>query len=96
MTLITLRLAAGAGLVAAATATAPAAPSAAPQWLRLDTPGFVVIGEAGEKRLQAIADDLERFPDALSKMLRQGATSSAVPRVVIAFAQDKGLEFLPR
>jgi tetratricopeptide (TPR) repeat protein len=92
VTLTTMRLATGAGIVAAAAATVPAAPSAPPQWLRLDTPGFVVIGDAGEKRLQAIAADLERFREALSKMLRQGAKSSAVPTVVISFAQEKGLE----
>jgi hypothetical protein len=85
-------LAAVAGLTAAATATTPAASAKGPAWLRLDTPGFVVIGDAGEKRLQAIAADLERFREALSKMLPEGATSSAVPMVVIAFGRDKGLE----
>lgn len=88
----TIRLAAGASLVAAVAVVAPAVLSAAATWLRLDTPAFVVIGDAGEKRLQSIATDLERFREALSRMLREGATSSAVPTVVIAFAKDKGLE----
>jgi tetratricopeptide (TPR) repeat protein len=85
-------LAAAAGLAAPVMATTPIAGSNGRAWLRLDTPGFVVIGDAGEKRLQAIAADLERFREALSKMLPEGATSSAVPMVVIAFGRDKGLE----
>jgi hypothetical protein len=66
--------------------------AAEPQWKRVDTPNFVVIGTQSEKQLTAIGLQFENFREALTRLLSARATSTAVPTIVMAFPNDKSWE----
>ena len=69
----------------------------APVWLRLDTPAFTIIGNTGERELQSVAAEFERFRDAIGQLLGPSATATIVPVVVVVFPSDKAFEpFKPR
>ena len=58
--------------------------AAAPEWVRVDTPNFVVFGEIGEKRTREIAEAFERFGEAMARVF-PNATASPVPTTVVVF-----------
>jgi hypothetical protein len=62
-----------------------AAPAAAGEWVRVDTPNFVVFGESGAARVEEVALEFERFREALGQVMPAGATVAAVPTVVVVF-----------
>ena len=69
-------------------ALAPAGRAAA-EWRRIDSPGFVVVGDVGERQLREVANRFEGFRETLSRVLVAQATSSAVPTVVIVFPSSR-------
>jgi uncharacterized protein DUF1570 len=75
-----------------------AAPSPADaQWRRIDSPNFVVIGEAGATDLRDIAVKFEAFRETLSRLLTERAIATAVPTVVVVFRHDRAFTpFKPR
>jgi hypothetical protein len=78
------RLAASAALLAGLVL---ATPSYA-EWRRVETPNFIVVGEAGAGDLRDIAIKFEGFREALSRILTERATATA--KLVVA------IEFLPK
>lgn len=69
---------------------------AAAEWVRVETPNFVVFGESGERRTQEIAAEFERFREALDQ-LTVAQTKTAVPTVVVVFATPASFqEYRPR
>ena len=64
----------------------------APAWLRLDTPNFTIIGSGGQRELESVAAEFERFRDAIGQLMGPGATATVVPAVVIVFASDREFE----
>ena len=74
-------------LLPALLTVAPA--SSAAEWRRLDSPNFVIVGDAGAGALRDIALKFEGFRETLSRVLSDSVTSSAVPTVVIVFPSDK-------
>lgn len=63
--------------------------NAAAEWRRLDTPNFVVIGDASEGDLRNIAVQFEGFRETLGRVLSAKATATAVPTVVIVFPHER-------
>src|SRR5688572_9884549 len=53
---------------------------AAEAWLRVETTNFEVVGNAQEAEVRSVADRLERFREAISKMMtvRQGSVKTRV------------------
>src|SRR6476661_3296549 len=69
-----------------------AAPVHAAQWVRVETPNFVVFGEVGEKRTRDVASEFERFREALARVLSGAATRAPVPTTVVVFDNGKSFE----
>ena len=74
-------------LAAGCLSGAAAAPQA--QWRRLDSPNFIVIGEAGASDLREIAVKFEGYREMLGRVLGTKVTSNVVPTVVTVFAHDR-------
>jgi hypothetical protein len=68
---------------------ATCAPLSAAQWVRVETPNFVVFGEVGEKRTRDVAAEFERFREALGRVLAGAATRAAVPTTIVVFDSSK-------
>ena len=67
-----------------------------PEWLRLDSPNFVVIGEVGARELSDVAAQFEGFHETLRRLLGEGVTSTVVPTIVIVFPSDRAFTpFMP-
>jgi tetratricopeptide (TPR) repeat protein len=60
--------------------------SAANTWLRVETTNFEVVGNAAEADIRAVADRLERFRKAISKVI--AVRPNAVKTRVIVFKDD--------
>jgi predicted nucleic acid-binding protein len=74
-----------------------AAPAGAAEWVRVETPNFIVYGEPGERRVREIADEFERFRDALARVIPGAGTPAAVPTVVVVFGSARSFEpYRPR
>ena len=85
-----------AGFIVALVFGALASPAAG-EWKRLDSPNFVVAGEASAGDLKTLARKLEAFRDTLSRVLTPGATAPAVPTIVLVFPSDGAFTpFKPR
>ena len=69
-----------------------AVPVNAAQWVRVETPNFVVFGEVGEKRTRDVASEFERFREALARVLSGAATRAPVPTTVVVFDNGKSFE----
>jgi tetratricopeptide (TPR) repeat protein len=67
-------------------------PVAAAEWRRLDTPNFIVVGDASARDLGGIAAQFESFRETLSRILSARATATAVPTVVIVFPNARAFE----
>jgi len=63
--------------------------AAAAEWRRLDTPNFIVIGDAGARELREIGVKFEGFRETLGRVLSAQVTATAVPTVVIVFPNDR-------
>jgi hypothetical protein len=61
------------------------ASTASAQWVRVESPHFVVFGEIGEKRTRDYAGEFERFREALGRVMPGAAARPAVPTVVFIF-----------
>jgi hypothetical protein len=61
------------------------ASTASGQWVRVESPHFVVFGEIGEKRTRDYAGEFERFREALGRVMPGAAARPAVPTVVFIF-----------
>jgi len=69
-----------------------AIPVSAAQWVRVETPNFVVFGEVGEKRTREVAAEFERFREALGRVLAGAATQAPVPTTVVVFDNRRSFE----
>ena len=63
--------------------------SAAAEWRRLDSPNFIVVGDASERDLRTIAVQFEGFRETLGRVLSANVTATAVPTVVVVFPHDR-------
>ena len=63
--------------------------AAAADWVRVETPNFIVYGETGEKRLREVAGEFERFREALPRVIPGTNVPAAVPTVVVVFDSQK-------
>ncbi len=73
------------------------APAGAADWVRVETPNFIVYGEPGERRVREIADEFERFREALPRVIPGTGTPAAVPTVVVVFGSARSFEpYRPR
>jgi hypothetical protein len=78
-------------LLLASTVTASAS-----DWVRVETPHFVVFGEPGDKRTRAVASEFERFREGIARVL-PAAVESAVPTVVVLFDDERSMApYVPR
>jgi hypothetical protein len=66
------------------------AQSALAQWTRVETPNFVVYGELGSKGTRNVADEFERFREALGRLM-PGAVRQTVPTVVVVFKNQRSM-----
>jgi hypothetical protein len=57
-------------------------------WRRVDSPNFIIVGDAGARELRAMAAKFEAFHEALRRVLPGVTTSAPVPTVVIVFPSD--------
>ena len=74
-----------------------AAPAEAAEWTRVETPNFIVYGETGERRVREVAEEFERFRDALARVIPGAGTPAAVPTVVVVFGSTRSFEpYIPR
>jgi tetratricopeptide (TPR) repeat protein len=74
-----------------------AAPAGAAEWTRVETPNFIVYGETGERRVREVAEEFERFRDALARVIPGAGTPAAVPTVVVVFGSTRSFEpYIPR
>lgn len=69
-------------------ALAIAAPASA-AWRRVDTPNFIVVGDASARELRSTAAKFEAFHEVLRRVLPAVASSAPVPTVVIVFSSDE-------
>jgi tetratricopeptide (TPR) repeat protein len=74
--------------------TLGAAGSVAPQegWLRLSTPHFDIAGPSAEASLRNVGERLERFRQALQRMLPQGVLADTRPARIIVFPTHASYE----
>ena len=73
------------------------ADSAAAEWTRLRSANFTFVGDASERQIRRVAQQLEQFREVMVRALPASAASSPVPIVVLVFANDRSLEpFKPR
>jgi hypothetical protein len=83
-------------LLIAALASLLAAPAAAADWVRVESPSFVVFGEIGEKRTREYAAEFERFREAIARVVPGAATRPAAPAVVFIFKDARSFQpYLP-
>src|SRR5262245_48335629 len=61
----------------------------ADDWVRVETPNFVLFGEPGEKRTKEVAAEFERFREAIGQVLPGALTTSPVPATVVVFDSQK-------
>ncbi len=66
----------------------PSHSPAAAKWLRLRSPHFVVIGDAGERELRQVAERVEGFREALRRALPNATVATPVPTTIIVFGSD--------
>lgn len=66
-------------------------------WQRLDSPNFVVVGDASERELRSIAVKFEAFREVLGRLRGNEAATAPVPTVILVFRSAKAFSpFTPR
>jgi tetratricopeptide (TPR) repeat protein len=87
----------GAALLATLMVLWTASTASAREWLRVETPNFIVFGEPSEGRLREIADEFERFREGLARVVRGAAEREPVPTIVVVFGSQRSFEpYRPR
>lgn len=76
-------------LIPALLALAGVAAPALAEWRRIDSPNFVVVGDVNARTLRDVAVKFEGFRETLTRLLREQATSTPVPTVVVVFPSDR-------
>ena len=72
-------------------------PLALRDWVRVDTPHFVVYGPTGERQTRAIASEFERFREAIGRVMPVAVDDASVPTVVVVFEDERSFApFVPR
>jgi hypothetical protein len=66
----------------------PIEAASAADWIRVETHNFIVYGETGEQRVREVADEFERFREALARVIPAAGTPSAVPTAVVVFGSQ--------
>jgi tetratricopeptide (TPR) repeat protein len=67
------------------------------EWIRVETPNFVVFGEPSEGRLREIAEEFERFREGLARVVPGAALREPVPTIVVVFSSQRTFEpYRPR
>ncbi len=67
------------------------------QWVRVETPNFIVYSEPGEKRAREIAAEFERFREALGRVIPRANVTAAVPTLAVVFGSQKTFDiYRPR
>ena len=66
-----------------------AAPPAAAEWRRIDSPNFVVIGDVSARTWRSVAIEFEGFRETLTRVMTERATSTPVPTIGIVFPSDR-------
>ncbi len=64
-------------------------PAAAQTWLRVESPHFTFVGDARERDIRRVAEQLERFRGVMLATLTRQSDVSPVPTVVVVFASDR-------
>ena len=83
--------------IALALVFASVLPAAAADWVRVETPNFIVFGESGERRVREVADEFERFREALARVIPAASAPVAVPTVVVVFSSQRSFDpYVPR
>lgn len=80
-------LAAGAALTAA-----PDRPARQAEWKALRSPGFHVLGNAGERDLRRVAERLEQFREAFGLLFPKAVRAASRPITVIVFRNHKSFD----
>jgi Flp pilus assembly protein TadD len=69
----------------------------AAEWTRLKATNFTFVGDASERQIRRVAQQLEQFREVMLRALPPSAAPSPVPIVVLVFANDRSFEpFKPR
>ena len=71
-------------LIALVTLVVHATPAAG-EWVRVESPNFVVFGEVGEKKTREYAAEFERFREALGRVVPGAAIRPAAPALIFIF-----------
>src|SRR5688500_16336486 len=67
------------------------------EWTRLRSANFTFVGDAPERQIRRVAQQLEQFREVMIRALPPSAAPSPVPIVVLVFANDRSFEpFKPR
>ena len=67
------------------------------EWTRLRSANFTFVGDASERQIRRVAQQLEQFREVMMRALPPSGASSPAPIVVIVFANDRSFEpFKPR
>lgn len=70
---------------------------AAAEWVRIETPNFIVFGEASERRVREVAEQFERFREAIGRVIPAASAKAAVPTIVVVFETMRSFEpYRPR
>ena len=70
---------------------------AATEWTRMRSTNFTVVGDASERQIRLVAQQLEQFREVMLRALPAASAASPVPIVVIVFANDRSFgPFKPR
>ena len=81
-------------LAAAFLLLTPAAADA--KWTRIRSANFLLIGDASERAIRNIGQQLEQFRDVFARVISHDLTTSPVPMVVVVFKDQKSLaDFRP-
>lgn len=65
---------------------------AATRWTRLRSANFTFVGDASERQIRRVAQQLEQFREVMLRALPPAASRSPVPTVVLVFADDRSFE----
>ncbi len=63
----------------------------ASEWVRVESPNFVLFGEVGEKKTRQYAAEFERFREALGRVVPSAAGRQAAPVLVFVFKSAESL-----
>ena len=74
--------------IVAGAGPALALPSATDTWLRVDTEHFTLLGNASQRRITAIGQNLERLREVLESTSTGMRMSSALPTTIFVFKNE--------